>query len=188
MSATSASTDIRAAIGRGWKALVFAGTLGILGGIVAILLPPLAGLAAELFVGWVLIFSGVGALFDAFAVRSAGRTAARLILGLVTIAAGLYLVVYPVAGVLSLTLVLIVLFVFSGVARLVAAIRERGHPGAGLLALSAVTGIAVGVLIFAQLPSSAAWAIGLLVGIDLVFFGISALSAGLAGRRLAAEG
>lgn len=171
---------------RGWKTLVFAGVLGIVGGIAAIVLPVIPTLLFGQIIGWVIVFTGVATLIDAFSGGSAGRVAVRLLLGLLTIAVGLYIVFVPLSGVLTLTEVLGFLFIISGVVRLFAAVAERSQPGAGAIALSAVAGIAVGVLILVQLPDSAAWAIGLLVGVDLMLFGFTSLAAGMAAKRVAA--
>jgi uncharacterized membrane protein HdeD (DUF308 family) len=172
-----------------WKWLMFAGILSVIAGFVSIMLPLLAGLAAAIFVGWILVFAGVGMFIDAFSIKGhAARMIGRLLLGLITVVAGLYIAFFPLEGVLTLTFVLCVVFVSNGLVRLVMGFRERGNPGAGLMVFSGILGIIVGFLILAQFPESAAWAVGLLVGIDLLFFGFAAISAASAGKAAAKAG
>jgi uncharacterized membrane protein HdeD (DUF308 family) len=170
--------------GGSWKWLMLGGIVGVIGGVAAILFPVLASWATDIFVGWILIFAGVGVLIDAFSVRGAGRVILRLLLAAATIVAGLFLIFDPARGTATLTLVIAVLFFVTGGVRLVAAIQGRGTPGAGLVGVSGVLGIALGVLIILSFPSSAFWAIGLLVGVDLIFFGMTAIAAASTIMRL----
>ena len=84
---------------------------------------------------------------------------------------GVYLIVEPHNGTLTLTLVLGIYFLFMGLTRIAVAFIGRGQPNAGLVGLSGVAGLLIGILVLAKFPSSADWAIGLLVGIDLIFAG-----------------
>jgi uncharacterized membrane protein HdeD (DUF308 family) len=97
--------------------------------------------------------------------------ALRMVLALLTFAAGFYLLVAPLDGVFTLTVVLVVWFVATGTARVIVGISERGIPGAGMTILSGIVSLVLGILIAEKLPSSANWAIGLIVGIDLFFAG-----------------
>jgi len=87
------------------------------------------------------------------------------------------MVVFPGDGALTLTLLLVIWFVASGGLQLIAAWCLRGLPGAGWLLIGGVLSIVLAALVALDLPSSAAWAIGLLVGINLVFWGTRALIA-----------
>ena len=172
-----------------WKPLMFAGVVSVIAGFASILLPVLAGLAAAIFVGWVLVFAGVGMGIDAFSVKgSAARTIGRLLLAIITVVAGLFIAFNMIEGLITLTFVLCIVFVSNGLIRLAVGFRERGHPGAGMTVFSGILGIAIGFMILAEFPESAAWAIGLLVGIDLMFFGFAAITAAGAGRRAANAG
>ncbi|MEA2348379.1 MAG: hypothetical protein QOG62_2166 [Thermoleophilaceae bacterium] len=169
-----------------WKPLMFAGIVSVIAGFVSIVLPPLAGLAAAAFVGWILVFAGVGMAIDAFSVKAgAARTIGRLLLAIITIVAGLFIAFNLIEGLLTLTFVLCVVFVSNGIIRLAVGFRERGHPGAGMVVFSGILGIVIGFMILAEFPESAAWAVGLLVGIDLVFFGFAAIAAANAGKQAA---
>jgi uncharacterized membrane protein HdeD (DUF308 family) len=91
--------------------------------------------------------------------------------------ASICLLVFPLTGTLTLTFFLAAWFLATGVSQLVGWWQTRGEPGSGVLALNGVVGVLLGILIIADLPSSAAWAIGLLVGVNLLFFGLRALVA-----------
>jgi uncharacterized membrane protein HdeD (DUF308 family) len=148
--------------------LVLAGVLSLLGGVVAIMLPNAASVATAIFIGWLLVFAGALGVVDAFSNRAdRTRVALRLVMAGLTIAVGLYLLVAPLDGTFTLTVVLVLWFVAIGVARLVTAITDRSW----LLGLSGVLALILGVLIALELPESATWAIGLIVGVDLLFTG-----------------
>jgi uncharacterized membrane protein HdeD (DUF308 family) len=163
--------------------LIVAGVLSLLGGIVAIVLPTIASIATAIFVGWLLVFASALYVVDAFSTRDGRRIAVRLLFALLSFAAGLYLLVSPLDGAFTLTVVLAMWFLAIGVARIATGIAERGVPGAGMLVLSGVLSLVLGLLIALQLPESATWAIGLLVGIDLVFTGTLLLSLARSLRR-----
>ena len=101
-----------------------------------------------------------------------------------TILAGICLLVFPLTGALTLTFFLCAWFFTTGTLQLVAWWRLRGSPGAVMLGLNGITSLILGLLIALSLPSSAAWAIGLLVGVNLVFFGVRALMAASALKQL----
>jgi uncharacterized membrane protein HdeD (DUF308 family) len=157
--------------------LMVAGALSLIGGAVAIILPNIASVATAIFVGWLLVFAAVLDVVDAFANRAdARRTALRMLLGLLTLAAGLYLLLSPLDGTFTLTVMLVIWFVAIGIARIVIGIEERGTPGAGLLILSGTLSLVLGLMIALGLPESATWAIGLIVGIDMVFSGVQLIA------------
>ena len=100
---------------------------------------------------------------------------------------GLWLIVEPHNGTLTLTLVLGIYFLFMGLTRIAVAFIARGQQNAGLLGLSGIAGLLIGILVLAKFPSCADWAIGLLVGIDLIFAGWTLTSVALVGKELASE-
>ena len=159
------------------SASLLGGLLAILAGIVAIVVPAVASVGIALLVGWVLVGSSVFIAVDAFAKGGFGRIAFRLILAIATLAAGVYLLVAPLRGTYTLTVMLVIWFVAVGFTQIMAGIAEWRLPGAGLLVLSGVVSLVLGILIANHLPEAADWAIGLLVGIQLVMYGMSALAA-----------
>lgn len=160
------------------------GIIAILIGCVAILVPAVASVATAIFIGWILIVAGAFLIAGAFAAQTVGSVILRLIWAILTVIVGVYLIVEPDSGTLTLTVVLGIYFLFMGITRIAVAFAGRGQQGAGLVGLSGVAGLLIGILILAKLPSSADWAVGLLVGIDLIFAGWTAISVALVGKDL----
>jgi uncharacterized membrane protein HdeD (DUF308 family) len=175
----------RQALAKSWRALMAVGVLAILAGCVAILVPAVASVATAIFVGWLLVFASAALTAAAFTAHSVGTVATRLLWALLTFLAGFWLVIEPDHGTWTLTVVLGIYFLIMGGTRLTVAFANRGRQNAGLLGLSGAAGLLVGILILAELPSSADWAIGLLVGIDLIFAGWTLTAAALLGKDLA---
>jgi uncharacterized membrane protein HdeD (DUF308 family) len=159
------------------KWLLATGILALLTGIAAIIVPIVATITTALFIGWILVFSGAVMSWNALTQRSAGRNWYRVAQAVLTLVVGLYLVLFPLEGAVSLTLLLVIWFAGTGGLELYGAYQLRGLPGAGWLLFNGVVSVILAVLIATSLPSSAAWAIGLLVGINLVFWGMRALVA-----------
>ena len=153
------------------------GVLGIVGGVGAILVPAIASVTTTLFIGWILVYAGAVSTFHAFSMRRQPRGGLRLFNAALTLLLGLLLVIFPRSGTLTLTLLLAAWFFASGALLLLSAMRRSGRPGAGLTTLNGALSLLLGILIVADLPSSADWAIGLLVGINLVFWGVRTLLA-----------
>jgi uncharacterized membrane protein HdeD (DUF308 family) len=153
------------------------GVLGIIGGVAAIAVPAIASVTTTLFIGWILVYAGVVSGMHAFSMRRQPRGGLRLFNAALTLLLGLLLVIFPRSGTLTLTLLLAAWFFASGALLLLSAMRRSGRPGAGLTTLNGALSLLLGILIVADLPSSADWAIGLLVGINLVFWGVRTLLA-----------
>lgn len=180
----SLDPEVRAGLSRSWRALMFVGVAAIVLGCIAILVPAVAAVGTAIFIGWLLLFVGVVMVAGAFSAHSVGTLLLRMIWAILTVVVGLWLIVEPHSGTLTLTLVLGIYFLFMGLTRTTIAFIARGEPNAGLLGLSGIAGILIGVLILAKFPSSADWAIGLLVGIDLIFIGWTLTSVALLGKEL----
>jgi uncharacterized membrane protein HdeD (DUF308 family) len=159
---------------RNW--LYVTAAVSMIAGVLAILVPAVASVTVAILVGWLLLFFGVFALAHAWSVRAPGR-GLRIFNSLLTALAGLALIVFPLTGTFTLTFFLAVWFLVTGTVYVAAAIQHRGEAGAGLMGLHGVVSLLLGILIIADLPSSADWAIGLLVGVNLVFFSVRALIA-----------
>jgi uncharacterized membrane protein HdeD (DUF308 family) len=175
---------VREGLARTWRALMVVGVLAIVVGCIAIVVPAVASVGTAIFIGWVLLVAGGFLVAAAFSAPSIGTVILRLIWALLTVIVGIWLIVEPHNGTLTLTLVLGLYFVFMGLTRIAVAFAARGQQNAGLVGLSGVAGLIVGILILAKFPSSADWAIGLLVGIDLIFAGWTLTSVALVGKDL----
>lgn len=181
----SLDPEVREGLRKSWKPLMLVGVAAIVIGCFAILVPAVASVGTAIFIGWVLLLVGGILVAAAFSAHSVGTVALRLAWALLTVLVGIWLIVEPHNGTLTLTLVLGIYFLFMGLTRTAVAFAVRGQPNAGLLGLSGVTGLLIGILILAKFPSSADWAIGLLVGIDLIFAGWTLTSVALLGKDLA---
>lgn len=159
------------------KWLLISGWLAVIGGVAAILVPAVASVAVGIFIGWMLLLAAFFLLIRAFAVRDVWHVLLRLLIAFVTGAAGLALLLAPLHGTYTLTVLLVLWFAITGTMRLFTAIAERGTPGAGWVGANGVLTLLLAILIGAHLPSSASWAIGLLVGIDFLFYGFGAIAA-----------
>jgi uncharacterized membrane protein HdeD (DUF308 family) len=181
----SLDPEVREALGRSWKAVMAVGVIVIIVGCIAILVPEIASVGTAIFIGWLLVILAAFLTAAAFSAHSLGSVAVRLAWALLTFIVGIWLIVEPHNGTLTLTLVLGIYFLLMGLTRITVAILGRGQPNAGLVGLSGACGLIIGILVLVKFPSSADWAIGLLVGIDLIFAGWTLTSIALAGRDVA---
>jgi uncharacterized membrane protein HdeD (DUF308 family) len=162
---------LKAGLQRCSKTLLIAGIVLIVLGTVAIVAPNIATLFVTTFIGWLFVLSAVAELYLAFQVHGGWRIAGAVLTGLVSLVAGAWLLLNPAAGALALTFLLAAYFVATGLVKAVAAFQLRGIGGAGWTFFSAACSILLGLLVFSGWPGSAVWLIGLLVGIDLLFYG-----------------
>jgi uncharacterized membrane protein HdeD (DUF308 family) len=167
----------------GWFTLL--GIALIVLGVIALGAAELATLASVLLFGWVLVVGGVLQIAHAFRVRHSTGFARHLLGGVLSLVVGLLMVGNPVAGALSLTLLLAAFFMVSGIFRIGAALA-LDLPGRGWALLGGVIALVLGVMIWRQWPVSAVWVIGTFVGIDMIFDGWSLVMAGTAARRVSA--
>ncbi len=152
-------------------------------GVFAIAVPLIAGVAATVTVGWLLIVSG--ALHLVFAWRAGGPGAVlwEVLLGILYAAIGVYMLINPLLGLASLTFAIAFYLLLEGVLELALSFRLRPAGGSGWLLVDAIVTLALAVMIWATWPSSAAWVIGTLIGISMFFSGITRLMQSLAVRR-----
>jgi uncharacterized membrane protein HdeD (DUF308 family) len=177
--------EVRSALAQSWKALMTVGILAIVLGCICILVPAVAAVGAAVFVGCILVVASAFLTAGAFTAVSVGSLVVRLLWAALTLIVGIWLIAEPHNGTLTLTLVLGIYFLLMGITRITVAFLGRGQPNAGLVGLSGVCGLLIGILVLAKFPSSADWAIGLLVGIDLIFAGWTLTSVALVGKNIA---
>ena len=183
MSATSMGTIVKRSVG--WS--IGLSVLMILAGFLAIAVPQAAGIAVNVLVAWLLVFSGAAHLVFGWHVRSTGGILWELLLGALYIFVGAYLLFRPVVGLASLTLALAIYLFAEGVLELILWFRLRPLPGSGGLLFDGIITLILGVMIWRTWPSSTEWVIGTLVGFSMIFSGISRLMLSLAARRLVAK-
>ena len=156
---------------KGW--FVGAGILLILLGTAAIALPLVASIAIEILFGWLFVVSGIVMSVHSFRALSTGRCFLRLLIGIFYVAVGVMLLAYPMQGVLTLTLLLAILFMLEGAMKISVAVRLRSMPNSGWMLASGIAALVLAGIIWAEWPGSAAWILGLLVGINLIFSGLT---------------
>jgi uncharacterized membrane protein HdeD (DUF308 family) len=160
------------------------GVLLIVFGILAVGSPMVAAVAVNALIAWLLVLGGVVHLVLAFHARGAGSLIWRLLVGVAYIFIGGYLLMHPLLGVASLTLLLASLFLIEGVLAIVLYLRLRSAQGAGWLLFDGLVTLLLSLLIWVHWPSSSAWAIGTLVGVSMIMSGVARVMMSLAVRRL----
>ena len=178
---------VTSALGDSWRFLLIEGIVLVLLGAAAIVIPPIATLAIELIVGWLFLISGIVGLVMTFVMRQAPGFWWSLFSAILAIAAGVVLLGWPASGVVSLTLLLIVFFIMEGVATIMYALDHKRELSGrwGFVLASGIVDLVLAAIIFAGLPGTAAWAIGLLVGINMLFGGAALIGLALHARRVA---
>ena len=166
----------------GW--LIVAAILFILLGAFAIIEPAVAGLGVALLVGWLLIFGGVSHFVSAFEGGGARRVLFEILAGVVFVIGGYYMLTHPLLALSTLTLVLAAVTLAAGVCEIITYFRLRSEQASGWILFNGIVALVLGALIWLHWPSSSVWAIGTLVGVNLLLTGITRLMVGLTGRRL----
>jgi uncharacterized membrane protein HdeD (DUF308 family) len=169
-----------------------ASTLSILWGVSLIILgmlavgsPFIAAVAVSVAIAWLIVLAGVVHLTVAFHTREAGSLIWRLLVGLAYVFFGAYLIARPAVGVASLTLVLASLFLVEGILNIVLFFRIRSVQRSSWILIDGIITLLLGLMIYAQWPSSSAWAIGTLVGLSMIISGVTRVMLSLAGRKVA---
>lgn len=181
MRLTETETD-RQVISSGWTTTI--AILMIVLGIMAIVFPFFATVASTLVFGWIFIFAGISQIVYAFQSKGAGQVVWKLIIGLLYFLAGILVVVNPLEGVLTFTLVLgITIFVQGIIQVLIAFQMRRISPNWGWMLASGLIGIIFGIFVWSNSPFMAAWLIGTLIGINLLFDGVWMLTLHSGQRR-----
>jgi uncharacterized membrane protein HdeD (DUF308 family) len=159
--------------------MIVAGVLSLGAGLVAIAVPALASVGTAVFIGLVLLVASVALFLGAWAARGLRQRLLGILIAVLTLLAGLYLLVSPLEGTFTLTVMLVIWFVGVGIARVAAGVVQLGIPGAGYTIAAGAASLLLGLLIARELPSAADWAIGMLVGIDFLVYGVLCLGGGL---------
>lgn len=187
MATASPTQGLRGAAGvakkiTGWY--IAAAVLLIVAGIFGIAEPGIAAMGVALLVGWLLVFGAVMHFVAAFKGGGTKQVIFQVLVGLVYLAGGLYFLTHTLLAVATLTLLLSCVILAVGVIEIVSYFRLRGEGASSWILMNGIITLLLGGLIFFHWPSSSVWAIGTLVGINLLMTGISRLMFGLAARKL----
>jgi uncharacterized membrane protein HdeD (DUF308 family) len=180
MGATSAAAFVKKSVGLS----IGLSILMILAGVFAIAAPMAAGVAVEVVVAWLLVFSGCVHLVFSWYTRSAGGLLWELLTGVLYVGTGVYLLSHPVAGLASLTIALAIYLLLEAALEFVLGFTLRPLPGSAWLFFDGLITLILSLMIWRAWPSSSAWAIGILVGVSMLFSGTSRLMLSLAARSV----
>src|SRR5436309_89694 len=182
---TRLQSEMRATVREHWKAFLIEGILLMILGLAAMIVPPLASLAVTIFLGWMFLISGIGGLVLTFWARQMPGFWWSLISAILAVGAGIILLAKPVQGTLTLTIVVGAYFLAEGVATIMYALEHRRELSErwSWLLVAGIMDLLIAAVIVAGLPGSALWAVGLLVGINLLFGGASLIGMALAARN-----
>ncbi|MFC7046477.1 HdeD family acid-resistance protein [Halobacteriaceae archaeon GCM10025711] len=168
-----------------WRTMMGAGVLLALLGVLAIIFPFVTGISLSILLGALLVVGSILHFAHAFSAQGWKGFIWQVLLGVLYVFAGISLLANPVLGLATLTILLIAFFVVDGVVELVMGFQLRGQTGWGWMMASGVLSLLVAGLIWTGLPSSAAWAVGLLFGIGLLSSGVSMMVVARSSRKLA---
>ena len=167
-----------------WVLFLIEGIVLVVLGVLAIIIPPIATIAVTIFLGWLFLISGIIGLVTTFWARHAPGFWWSLLSAVVAIAAGIVLLGWPVPGAVSLTLLLIVFFIIEGVLSIMYALEHKKELSGrwGWMLISGIIDLILAAIIWGGLPGTAAWALGLLVGINMLFGGSAMIAMALHAR------
>ena len=180
-------SKMSAAVREHWKAFLFEGILLAVLGLAAMIVPPLASLAVTIFLGWMFLVTGVAGLVMTYWARAMPGFWWSLISAALAVLAGGILLARPMQGVLTLTIVVGAYFLAEGIATIMYALEHRRELSGrwSWLLIAGLMDLLIAFFVIAGLPGSAEWAIGLLVGINLLFGGATLIGMALAARNAA---
>jgi uncharacterized membrane protein HdeD (DUF308 family) len=161
--------------------------LFVLFGILAIAEPFMAAVALNTFVAWVLIFVGILHIVAGFQGHGGTNLAWKLLIGAAYIFFGGYLLLHPVIGVASLTLLLAILFLVEGVLDLILWWKMRSLQGSFWILLDGIVTLILGGMIYVHWPSSSVWALGTLLGVGFIMSGVTRIMMSMAVRKVASK-
>jgi uncharacterized membrane protein HdeD (DUF308 family) len=168
-----------------WVLYLVEGVVLLVLGATAIVLPALATLAVTILLGWLFLVSGIIGLVTTFWMRHAPGFWWSLLSAVLGIVVGAWLLAAPVIGAFSLTVILVAFFIIEGIASIMFSLDHKRELSGqwGWMLVSGVIDLVLAALIFAGLPSTAAWALGLLVGINMLFGGVALIALALHARN-----
>ncbi len=187
-SLNSSQSDMQRAIkgtlNAHWRLLLFQGVIMIILGVAAIVWPVAATIAVSFYIGWLFLIAGIVGLVVMVSAGNAPAFLWSLLTAALSLAVGILLLWKPVAGAASLTLVLTAFFIVEGIFQTVTSIAYRDLMAStwGWMLVSGLSDLALAAIVILGWPSSAAWVLGLLVGINLITSGWAIVMVALAGR------
>jgi uncharacterized membrane protein HdeD (DUF308 family) len=152
-------------------------------GVLSLWSPFITGLSLMAMIGVLLIAGGLAEFAFVFSVKAFSEGLGIVVLSILMVLAGFYMVTRPAAALASVTLILAIYLVVSGIGHLFVAASLRPLRSWGWMALNGIISIFLGILLWRQYPLSGGWAIGTLIGIQLLITGISLIAVGVGVRH-----
>lgn len=179
-----AGATLKRSLHEHWRALMIEGIILLVLGLCAIFVPTFAGLAATIILGWIFVIGGIAGLVSTLSARRAPGFGWSLLSAIIALLAGAALLWNPLQGLITLTYVLTAYFIVDGVFMIALGLSHRRELSGRWewLALNGVIDLVLAAIILSGLPGAAAWVLGLLLGIDLVYGGVSLITLALAAR------
>jgi uncharacterized membrane protein HdeD (DUF308 family) len=156
--------------------LFWLGIVMVVIGIAAIIWPAISTLVATLFIGWMMLLSGVVVLLGSFTIHGTGPFFGAFLLALLSIAVGVFLLFNPQAGAMALTLTVAVVFLFQGAFETMLALEVRPFSSWVWMLISAIVSVAVALLIVAAWPAISVFLLGILLGVNFITTGCGYMS------------
>ncbi len=166
----------------GW--LIVLSVLLLVAGILAIIVPQASGIAVTILVGWLMVLCGAALMAYAWHAHRGSGLWWGILLGLIYFAAGGWLLLHPMVGLKSLTLVLAAYLLLESILEFILAFQLRPSSGSGWLLMDGIVTLILAIIIAWTWPGSTPWVIGTLVGISMLFSGVARLTISLAARRV----
>ena len=166
---------------------VVIGIITVIAGLLAISSPLVAGVSITILVGAMLAISGVSQCFLAFKAGAFGRGLMVFVVGVLMTIAGVYMMNQPVAGLATLTIILMSYLLATGALEIIVAVQLKPADGWGLQLFNGVVTLLLGIMLWRQFPLSGAWAIGVLFGIKMIFSGWAFVFIGRSVKKMAKE-
>jgi len=169
-----------------WKLFLFQGVVMVILGVLAVVWPAVATLAVDIYIGWLFLISGTVGLLAMFSARDVPAFFWTLLTAALAMAVGVLLIWKPAAGVESLTIVLTAFFIAEGVFQIAGSFAYRdAMPGSwGWMLASGISDLILAGVLIMYWPVSAAWALGLLVGVNLITSGVAIVVTAIEARNL----
>lgn len=167
-----------------WKLFLFEGIVFILLGFLAVALPTVSTISIALLIGWLFLIGGVVQGYRTFQARGKAGFWTSLVMPILAIIVGLILILNPIIGVLTLTILLATYFLIEGIIKIMVAMSMRPLQPWGWLLFSGILAIFLAAIIWSGWPGTALWVLGLIVGINMIFFGWSLILLALGARSV----
>lgn len=180
--AAQAVEDMKQKIQENWGWFLGLGIALVLGGMILIAAPLATSVAVTILIAAVLFVGGLVQIYNSFKTKETTSFLWNLITGIIAVIGGIVIYVNPLAGTFALTIVIAAIFAAQGISQILLAFKLKPHEGWVWVLIAGIVSLAAGIMIWLELPSSAAWALGLIAGVSVLVNGWSYITIALAAR------